>query len=396
VLEGPGVDVFTVLADGTTFANLTLRHGAAGIRLASDVTDTTVERVCFRNNNAAVESFVVEDPDTGEPTFPENSGTTIRQNFVDGAGLFESFDIFGDDVVIERNLLLNVEGIEATGDGYAVSFNVVAGTAGDGCLEVEGPNGLVSYNVTTDCSGGGLELADAVDTTAIGNLIDGLPDEPQGIEADDVPEGSDDPDDPGNLRTVIKHNIVRLISADGIALGATQALVEGNVVERVGSDRNEVGVHVTGLDNQVLYNLIRSSGYAAILVEGPIFVQATAEDVPSSGNEIRGNLLTRNHTSGIVFGTGFFDSDLGAGVPAVDDTTIDDNLITFNDGEGVAIPADPNIPAEDPAASNTTITNNTFEGNRTDICDESTSTTIGAGNGTPTVSDDCIVEPGFF
>jgi hypothetical protein len=334
VLGEPGVDVFTVLADGTTFANLTLRHGAAGIRLADGITGTTVEQVCFRNNNAAVQGVVVEDPDTGELTFPDNSGTAIRQSFVDGAGLFESFDIFGDDVVIERNLLLNAIGIEATGDGYVVSFNAVAGTDSDGCIEVEGPNGLVSYNIGTECTQAGLELNDGVDTTAIGNLFDGLPDEAEGIDADDPPEGSDDPADPGNLRTVIKHNFVRLTSGDGILLGADEALVEGNVVDRTGNDPGEAGLRIRGLDNQALYNLIRSSAYAAIHLEGPVFVEATDEEVPSSGSVIRGNLLTRNHTSGILLDTGFFDFDLGVGVPAVADTTIDANRITFNDGEG--------------------------------------------------------------
>ena len=83
--SNPEIPVFAVEADGTTFANLTIRHGESGIQLGEDVTETTIERVCFRNNNAAVESVSVEDPDTGD-FLPHNDGTTIGQSFVDGAG----------------------------------------------------------------------------------------------------------------------------------------------------------------------------------------------------------------------------------------------------------------------------------------------------------------------
>jgi hypothetical protein len=89
------------------------------------------------------------------------------------------------------------------------------------------------------------------------------------------------------------------------------------------------------------------------------------------------------------------------GPPSAADTTIDANIITLNDGEGVSIPESDFDPASEPAAANTTLTDNIFDGNRTDICNESDSTTIGAGNvgagnGAPTISDDCMVEPGGF
>ena len=47
------------------------------------------------------------------------------------------------------------------------------------------------------------------------------------------------------------------------------------------------------------------------------------------------------------------------------------------------------------AASGTVITDNIFRNNQTDICDESDSTTIGDSNGAPTVSGECVVEPGI-
>ncbi len=137
------VNVFSVAASGTSFADLTLRHGAAGIFLAEGVTDTTVERVCFRANDVAVTS-----------DFESASGTEIRQSFVDGPAINDSFEISGDDIVIERNLLLNVSGITVSGDGYQVLRNAVAVTTQADCIRAQGPNGLVSTNVAMSCGDG--------------------------------------------------------------------------------------------------------------------------------------------------------------------------------------------------------------------------------------------------
>ena len=54
-------------------------------------------------------------------------------------------------------------------------------------------------------------------------------------------------------------------------------------------------------------------------------------------------------------------------------------------------------PPSQPAATNTTLTNNTFRSNRTDICDESASTGIGAGNvcAHGGSAHECTVEPGL-
>ena len=125
-----GVDVFRVEASGTSFADLTIRHGQAGIGVASDVTDTTVERVCFRGNVAAV----------GDRR-RRNDRTTIRQSFVDGPAFGEGLSVTGDDAVIERNLLLNAEGIFVDGDGYEVAFNAVAVTTDSRCFAVAGQRG---------------------------------------------------------------------------------------------------------------------------------------------------------------------------------------------------------------------------------------------------------------
>ena len=202
------VDVFTVEAPGTTFADLTIRHGERGIALGVDVTDTTVERVCFRNNNTAVRSN--EDA---------NDRTTIRQSFIDGASRAEGFRITGDDAVMEQNLLLNTEGLEADGDGFQVSFNAASITTDDDCFDIFGANGVFSYNIGLDCDNA-LEIGDAVDTIVLGNLFQGLADDDRAIRANDVPESNTAPDQ-GNLRTIIKNNIIRLVAGDGVVFGAS-------------------------------------------------------------------------------------------------------------------------------------------------------------------------------
>ena len=132
--------MFQVEASGTSFANLTLRHGSAGIRLAVDATDTTIERIVLSQQQPRRRSLVVMFDDE-DPILTNNHRTTIRQNFVDGAALFASFGIFGDDIVIERNLLLNAEGFQVFGDGLQASFNAIAGTHVGSCLGSRAPTG---------------------------------------------------------------------------------------------------------------------------------------------------------------------------------------------------------------------------------------------------------------
>ena len=202
--------------------------------------------------------------------------------------------------MIERNLLLNTEGIDINGTGYTVSFNAVAVTNDKECFVITGANGLVSHNIGVSCEGW-LDLDDAADTTVLGNLFQGVPDDDEAIEAGDVPEAN--VDEPGNARTIIKNNIVRLISDHGVEFGASDGLFEGNLVEHAGNDSSEAGLQLRGNNNQVLYNLIRFSSQRGILIES--FGDATLGEVPSTGNLIRGNLLTRNHTSGIHLPSGF-------------------------------------------------------------------------------------------
>ncbi len=219
----------------------------------------------------------------------------------------------------------------------------------------------------------------------------GCPTSLGGIFSFGIPENSDDPEFPGNLRTVVRHNIIRLTSGSGMDIGASQALIEGNLVDRAGNDPGEAGIVIEGNGNQVLHNLVRNSGFSAIHVHGPFFDVSQDEDVPSSGNLIQGNVLTRNHTAGVLFEPG------EGGVASSDDTTVDGNLITLSDGEGVALPVGDDGLPDEPAATDVTLSGNTFEDNRTDVCDESAAVVDGGGNvfGGTGIVEVCIVEPSF-
>ena len=55
-------------------------------------------------------------------------------------------------------------------------------------------------------------------------------------------------------------------------------------------------------------------------------------------------------------------------------------MITLSDGEGVAIPVGDDGLPDEPAATDVTLSDNTFEDNRTDVCDESGAVVDGGGN----------------
>ena len=251
-----------------------------------------------------------------------------------------------------------------------MSFNAVAVTVDEPCFRTSGANGLISHNVGTTCDRSALELREAAGTTVLGNLFRGISGgDATGIDADDVPAG--DPDQPGNLGTIVKNNIIRLVKATGVAFGASDGVFEGNLIEHAGQVGSDESLVIEGDDNQVLHNLIRFGAQSGIRIDS------------SSGTLVQGNLLTRNHTSGIHLVPG-----------AAADATLDANLITLHDGEGVSIPAGFD-PMFDPAATNTTLTDNVFADNRTDICNESDSTMIDASNDFTSggFDTDCIVEP---
>ena len=348
--------MLTVAANGTSFADLTIRHGEIGIGLVAGVTDTTIERVCFRHNDAAVRSI---GDDGG------NDRTTLRQSFVHGASFGTSVAISGNEAVVEHNLALNANGIDVRGDDHQVSLNAAAVSSAAGCFLSGGENGTVSYNVALDCDGA-LDVSAAANGTVLGNLFQGTADEHNGITASA----------PGNL--TVDNNIVRLTGDDGVEMEVRDGRFVGNLVERIGHDPSEAGLKLRGSNNDVLHNLIRFSSRPRS--------RSSSSKAASSGNLIQGNLLTRNHTSGVHLPPG---DDFGSGpLPQADATTIETNIIMLNDGEGVSIPAGP----DGPAASSTTLIDNTFRTNRTDICDESDSTDIDASNNPFTLSPECVVE----
>jgi len=368
--------VFDVQANGTTISNLTIRHGYRGINLNQDVTDTTITDMCFRANGRAVADFcgvVGEDGYSDCAGSNGNDRTRVFRSFVDGASQSESIDITGDDVIVRHNLILNAEGIDVDGDNYLVAANAVSNSAGDDCVDVTGANGVVKHNIGAACDGG-LDLNDAAGTVAKGNLFVGMPDDEEGIDE----YTNDMTATPG---VSILYNIVAMASDDGVSVHSSNSTVKGNFVERTGNDSSEAGVRLMGNNNEVVANFIRKSSWFGIRVESHYDNTGAAA---SDGNNLYCNVIDDAVRGGITLVVDTADPG------PTSNTTIDRNLILNSQGEGVAIPecyeydADTDSNTCDlaayPGATNTTVTDNTFENNRTDICNNSATTTDGGGN----------------
>ncbi len=366
--------VFDVQANGTTISNLTIRHGYRGINLNQDVTDTTITDTCFRGNTTAIADFcgVVDENGNSDCADPNgNDRTRIFRSFVDGASNSEGIKVTGDDVIVRHNLLLNTEGIDVDGDNYLVAANAASVTTDDECFDLDGANGVAKHNIGVTCDSG-MYLNDFDGAVVKGNLLVGAADDDEGIYASG---GGDD--------LSLLYNIIALTSDDGIAGSMSSGTIKGNFVERAGNDSSEPGLKVNGDDNTIVANFMRKNSWYGM-------------DVDGDGNDVYCNVLDGNHRAGIVLRHGYSSS------ADTTNTTIDRNLILNTDGEGVAIPgcyiwdADTESntcdPTENPAATNTTLTDNTFEDNRTDICNESDTTTDGGGNtySSGGFSTDCV------
>ena len=226
-----------------------------------------------------------------------------------------------------------------------------------------------------------------------GNLIVHVPDSDEGIY---VSTGSYD----SVAGLSLQYNIMALTGAEGIELNASDATIKGNFLDQTGarSGVNQPGLEIDGSDNTVVANFVRKSPHYGIRISTH-WDDVTESDVTADGNNLYCNVIDRSGRGGIVL-----PADIkNYGIPDASNTTIDRNLILNTDGEGVAIPecyvydADTDSNTCDltlsPGATNTTLTDNTFENNRTDICNNSATTTDGGGNtySSGGFSTDCVV-----
>ena len=234
--------------------------------------------------------------------------------------------------MLEENILVNTDGIEVKGEDYRISRNAIAGTNDYECLDVVGPNGVITQNLLLDCEGA-IKVTDSDDMVVQGNLVLGSKRSREMIRF-----GRNSNSAPVSLRAIIRHNVLRLGPESGMDLDRTGAIVEGNLVESTGNRSYQAGIELKGSNNVLRGNLVRTNSYSGIhiRVNDGDFLE---EGLPpgSWNNEIRNNYVLGNGTSGIVLGVG---EDVGAmdSIPAkVQNTLIADNYVRGNHGEGVAI-----------------------------------------------------------
>jgi hypothetical protein len=380
--------VFFVDASHVTISNLTFRHGDSGIRLAQNSTHTQISENCFRRNHRAVESEEVDEDFDNDEQPITNHYTNINNNFIDNASNFEGFEVHGNHVTITSNLLINTEGIAIKGKNYTVKNNALSVTTDDECIDVTGGEGVIAYNVGIACDGG-LELDEGSYTKIIGNFFIAIPDDDDGL---DVKTSIDnDSNDMGNRFIDIKYNILSDISDDGIDFYGANSTIEGNLIQQTSNDSSEAGIRVRGSNNIVENNLVRNNSNSGIRIEandsddGDVFV--------TDGNLIKGNHIYNNHSAGILIDNIDINNN-GSDEDVLTNTTIDENIIMYNDGEGIAISRGAPENNDNIAASNTLLINNTVKDNRTDICNESDTTVIALTNqfSTGGINTDCVVE----
>lgn len=329
--DRPYESAIHIEANDTTVSDLTLRHGRYGVALSPGVTGTTIRNSCFRANSRPIASSAPSgaENDSGSNEEGGNDNTTVKSVALFNASNEDGIFIKGDDARVEENLLITTDGIDVEGARGVVTRNAMAGTNDYKCIEIDGPDGVISYNILLNCEGA-ISGRSANDTLVEANLILG-----QNRSREMIRIGM--ADSQPSRRTIIRHNILRLGTDSGIYLQTSGATVEGNLVESTGNNINDAGIEIFGNNNLITGNLIRNTSWAGIRIRGQTYFLDEGFPPGSSDNQIRNNRILGNGTGGVVLAAAQEVATLDAPAPGVRGTIIADNLIAGNHGEGVAI-----------------------------------------------------------
>ncbi len=355
-----GGNGFEINASGVTIKNVTIRHADKGVEIIVGGDNATIKNVCFIDNEEGV------DADNLSPN-NVNNVKVINCEFI-GSHPEGAIDIRGDDAYVEKNTLLNTDGIEIKGNRATVKSNTVRVTTDRECIDGEGDDALITKNHLGPNDDDGIEW-DGNNAEITYNKINGCEDaginyagENANISHNNITDINDD--DAGifaegnNLK--ITNNYISNTSNEGIDCIGDSNTISKNTVKLAGNDSDsEPGIEIEGNDNIITYNITRLNSFAGIVNES------------GSDNEYIGNISKNNGTSGIRIEDG-------------DGNIVDKNRTLHNHGEGIN---------NDVTAINTVVTNNTSLGNRTDVCNAGTIATF-TGNNFVTGGDatPCVVE----
>jgi parallel beta-helix repeat protein len=358
--------IVTVTADDVTLRNLTVKNGNTyGVVITADNVTLKAVKV-LASGDVCVDS--------------SGAGTRIVDSTIKGC-CSECAKVYGDTALIKRTKITNcaagclkasgdgVEvvrntlemcqdgpGISVTGAGPSVKNNKVS-IAGEDCIRTDGANSLVHRNEIEACGGAGVSVA--------------------------------------GLNPVVTKNTVGYTQSDGFIVNCTDC-TGGSVEKNQASFNPGLGAAFWLLsDGPGLAVKGNSAGfyqYGGFWLEGTGFTVMDNSATQNGGDElspgfyfgggsghvVANNSSTRNHGSGFSLSGGMSDSrfegntargnmDKGIAVATSTDILILDNKTKGNFRTGIHIGF---------TASGTVVSGNLAKGNREDLCDQGTGTTL--------------------
>lgn len=352
--EAPGIEVG---AADVTIRSLTVRNGRS-------------EGISVLATGATIEGVIVRGADDDCIRIAE-AGAVVRKSEVGFCGAYGIAVGANDpnDPNDPNNLVAGVEisgnkvsqvnqfGILAFANDARIVKNSIARTGGDSIL-VFGANALVSKNKIKHSDDGGLDVVGSR-PVVLGNKVEATADESFRIDCvgdcigaqvvkNSCKGSAEDEcfdiyaDAPGLL---VEGNKASDSEDDCFDIDGDTITVRGNSGARCGS--NGPGFDISGSGHTVEGNKVKSSFADGFQIDG-------------SGHSLTGNKSEGNGSDGFDVGI----NDTATGV------TLSDNTAKNNLGEGFNVSF---------GATDTTLTDNSASGNRTDFCDEGTNT-VTSGN----------------